>query len=113
MCRLGTKRGGSTPPSRSPGAVTFCISQLPTCYLGGPETLNANRHKAPTPHSCRRVNFPALCMFITLWHFTVYCPLAHMVWTPQGLVHSYGVIDFAVRKDGGTPPLGVWGKGIV
>ena len=47
-------------------------------------------------------------MFITLWHFVVYCPLAHMVWTNHGLVHAYGVIDFAVSKEGERHPA-CWG----
>jgi len=47
---------------------------------------------------CERVNFSALCLFVILWHLIVYCPLAHMVWHPKGLIRSFGVIDFA----GGT-----------
>eukprot|EP00877_Chromochloris_zofingiensis_P008504 jgi/Chrzof1/3907/Cz13g12260.t1 len=45
-----------------------------------------------------RVNFSALCLFIFLWHTIVYCPLAHMVWHPAGLIRTFGVLDFA----GGT-----------
>lgn len=45
-----------------------------------------------------RANFPAYLMFICLWHFLVYCPTAHMVWHPQGLIRAFGVLDFA----GGT-----------
>lgn len=45
-----------------------------------------------------RVNPSALCLFISLWHLVVYCPLAHMVWHPTGLIRVWGVLDFA----GGT-----------
>lgn len=45
-----------------------------------------------------RVNPSALCIFISLWHLVVYCPLAHMVWHPTGLIRVWGVLDFA----GGT-----------
>jgi Amt family ammonium transporter len=45
-----------------------------------------------------RVNFGALCLFIGIWHILVYCPLAHMVWHPAGLIRNFGVLDFA----GGT-----------
>jgi Amt family ammonium transporter len=37
----------------------------------------------------------SLCIFIALWHVLVYCPLAHMVWYPTGLIRMFGVIDFA------------------
>lgn len=42
-----------------------------------------------------RVNFSSLCVFIFLWHFIVYCPVAHMVWYPTGLIKEYGILDFA------------------
>jgi hypothetical protein len=42
-----------------------------------------------------RVNPSALCIFISLWHITVYCPLAHMVWHPTGIIRVLGVADFA------------------
>ena len=42
-----------------------------------------------------RVNCSALCIFITLWHLVVYCPLAHMVWYPTGLIKMFGVLDYA------------------
>jgi ammonia channel protein AmtB len=41
------------------------------------------------------VNPSALCIFIALWHIVVYCPLAHMVWYPTGLIKVFGVLDFA------------------
>lgn len=45
-----------------------------------------------------RVNIAALCLFVPLWHLVVYCPIAHMVWHPAGIIKRYGVLDFA----GGT-----------
>lgn len=45
-----------------------------------------------------RVNVSALCIFVGIWHILVYCPLAHMVWHPSGIIRKFGVIDFA----GGT-----------
>jgi hypothetical protein len=44
---------------------------------------------------CGRVNPSALCIFIGLWHIIVYCPLAHMVWHPTGIIRGLGVLDFA------------------
>eukprot|EP00611_Tribonema_gayanum_P018036 TRINITY_DN3108_c0_g1_i3.p1 TRINITY_DN3108_c0_g1~~TRINITY_DN3108_c0_g1_i3.p1 ORF type:complete len:491 (+),score=138.18 TRINITY_DN3108_c0_g1_i3:197-1669(+) len=45
-----------------------------------------------------RVNFNALMLFVGIWHFLVYCPLAHMEWFPTGLIRNFGHKDFA----GGT-----------
>ncbi|KAI8462540.1 MAG: ammonium transporter [Monoraphidium minutum] len=45
-----------------------------------------------------RANVSALCIFCVFWHIIVYCPLAHMVWYPTGLIRTFGVPDFA----GGT-----------
>ena len=47
-----------------------------------------------------RINFRAWLLFLLLWTFAVYIPMAHMVWGPGGfLAHpqagSQGVIDFA------------------
>jgi len=44
-----------------------------------------------------RIKFPAYLIFLTLWMFCVYFPIAHMVWG-NGLFASWGVLDFA----GGT-----------
>jgi ammonium transporter, Amt family len=44
-----------------------------------------------------RVRFGAYMIFLTLWLFFVYFPIAHMVWG-GGLFASWGVLDFA----GGT-----------
>ncbi len=52
-----------------------------------------------------RMKFPAIMLFITLWMFVVYFPLAHMVWGVDGMMNgvwnggaSIRSIDFA----GGT-----------
>jgi ammonium transporter, Amt family len=45
-----------------------------------------------------RVRFPAIMLFATLWLTLVYAPLAHMVWSSDGLLFKFGAIDFA----GGT-----------
>jgi Amt family ammonium transporter len=44
-----------------------------------------------------RIKFPAYLIFLTLWLFFVYFPIAHMVWG-NGLFAKWGVLDFA----GGT-----------
>ena len=46
-----------------------------------------------------RVNFHSWCVFVVFWHLIVYCPLAHMVWHPSGILRKWGYIDFA----GGIP----------
>jgi Amt family ammonium transporter len=45
-----------------------------------------------------RVRFSAIMLFAALWLTVVYAPLAHMVWSADGLLFRFGAIDFA----GGT-----------
>ena len=45
-----------------------------------------------------RVRFGAVMLFTLLWLTIVYAPLAHMVWSSEGLLFAMGAIDFA----GGT-----------
>ena len=45
-----------------------------------------------------RVRFSAVMLFSVLWLTIVYAPLAHMVWSSDGLLFKFGAIDFA----GGT-----------
>ena len=45
-----------------------------------------------------RMRFAATMLFATLWLTIVYAPLAHMVWSSDGLLFKLGAIDFA----GGT-----------
>lgn len=42
-----------------------------------------------------RMRFKALFVFILLWSFVVYYPIAHMVWGQGGLLASIGSVDFA------------------
>lgn len=42
-----------------------------------------------------RMKFSALFLFVTLWSFVVYYPLAHMVWGEGGLLAEIGSVDFA------------------
>jgi ammonium transporter, Amt family len=45
-----------------------------------------------------RVRFSSYMIFISLFTLVIYCPLAHATWHPDGLLHRWGVLDFA----GGT-----------
>ncbi|MGI6109083.1 MAG: ammonium transporter [Eubacteriaceae bacterium] len=42
-----------------------------------------------------RMNWKALFLFICLWSFVVYYPLAHMVWGHGGFLSEIGSVDFA------------------
>lgn len=42
-----------------------------------------------------RMKFKALFLFVALWSFVVYYPLAHMVWGEGGLLAAIGSVDFA------------------
>ena len=45
-----------------------------------------------------RIRFRAYITFMVLFCLLIYCPLAHMTWHPEGLLRTWGVLDFA----GGT-----------
>lgn len=45
-----------------------------------------------------RMRFAALLWFMALWSLTVYAPVAHWVWAPDGWLAHLGTLDFA----GGT-----------
>lgn len=45
-----------------------------------------------------RMRFSFLTAFIILWSLLIYYPLVHLVWSPQGIMASWGMLDFA----GGT-----------
>lgn len=45
-----------------------------------------------------RVKFSSYLIFMVLFTLFIYAPLAHMTWHPDGLLRSWGVLDFA----GGT-----------
>ena len=42
-----------------------------------------------------RMRYKALFLFIALWSFVVYYPLAHMVWGAGGFLAGIGSVDFA------------------
>lgn len=57
--------------------------------------------------TAERLKFPAILMFVVIWFFLSYLPMAHMVWwwggpsaydAPSGLLFGHGALDFA----GGT-----------
>lgn len=45
-----------------------------------------------------RMKFSAFLLFTAFWLTFVYCPVAHMIWSIDGILHKYGTLDFA----GGT-----------
>jgi Amt family ammonium transporter len=45
-----------------------------------------------------RMKFSSMLVFMLAWALLVYAPIAHMVWHPNGLMFTDGVLDFA----GGT-----------
>ena len=42
-----------------------------------------------------RMKFEAMILFMTLWHFIVYCPTAHSLWHPDGFLHKAKALDYA------------------
>lgn len=42
-----------------------------------------------------RMKFSSVVVFIILWHFIVYCPVAHWNWHPDGFLFQAGVLDYA------------------
>ena len=42
-----------------------------------------------------RMLFEAFILFVLIWPFLVYYPLAHWVWNTEGFLARYGVMDFA------------------
>ena len=42
-----------------------------------------------------RMRFKALFLFVLVWSFVVYYPIAHMVWGQDGLLAALGSVDFA------------------
>jgi Amt family ammonium transporter len=42
-----------------------------------------------------RVTFKAYFLFLTGWLVLVYFPFVHMVWSPDGLLAKWGVLDYA------------------
>jgi len=42
-----------------------------------------------------RMRYWPMVLFMCLWHFSVYCPIAHAMWHPDGFLYQAGVLDFA------------------
>lgn len=42
-----------------------------------------------------RMKFTSMLLLMALWHLTVYCPVAHSTWHPNGFMYKAGVLDFA------------------
>jgi len=42
-----------------------------------------------------RMRYVPMLIFITLWHFCVYCPTAHSVWHPEGFLFKAQALDYA------------------
>jgi len=42
-----------------------------------------------------RMKYWPMVLFMILWHVTVYCPLAHSMWHPDGFLYQAGALDFA------------------
>jgi ammonium transporter, Amt family len=45
-----------------------------------------------------RMKYSAILLFVTLWMFVVYFPLAHMVWSGNGLMNGLGNADAAIKS---------------
>ncbi len=42
-----------------------------------------------------RVSVPGFLLFVVIWHLTIYCPIAHIVWHPRGWLAAHLVEDFS------------------
>ena len=51
-----------------------------------------------TGSMAERINFRSYVVFMILFSIFIYSPLAHMTWSPNGLLYNMGILDFA----GGT-----------
>jgi len=45
-----------------------------------------------------RMKYSAILLFVTLWMFVVYFPLAHMVWSGNGLMNGLGNPDAPIKS---------------
>ncbi|HMV37492.1 MAG TPA: ammonia channel protein, partial [Turneriella sp.] len=45
-----------------------------------------------------RMKFSSILLFVAIWMFAVYFPLAHMVWGPAGFMNGLGNFDKAGMK---------------
>lgn len=83
--------GGATNAALSPTIplVLFALFQLKFAIITPALVSGA---------FAERVRFSSYMIFISLFTIVIYCPLAHATWNPDGLLHKWGVLDFA----GGT-----------
>lgn len=72
-----------------PNTLTFAIFQMMFAIIT-PALI--------TGAIAERMKFSSLIIFVTIWSLIIYYPLAHMVWSPTGLLFKLGAVDFA----GGT-----------
>eukprot|EP01031_Cornospumella_fuschlensis_P032260 gene32260-39017_t len=42
-----------------------------------------------------RMQFLSMLVLMALWHLTVYCPVAHSIWLPNGFLFESGALNFA------------------
>ena len=42
-----------------------------------------------------RMKFSRFIIFIAMWHLLVYCPIAHCLWHPSGLLYKNNALDYA------------------
>ncbi|HEX8113704.1 MAG TPA: ammonium transporter [Kofleriaceae bacterium] len=83
--------GGATNAALSPTIplVLFALFQLKFAIITPALVSGA---------FAERIRFSSYIIFISLFTIVIYCPLAHATWHPDGLLHKWGVLDFA----GGT-----------
>lgn len=103
-------------PVGDTGTNVFLLGDASRFWLSG-LGLNTSHQNAPTiPESvycvyqltfaiitpalitgafAERMKFRSMIVFITLWHFLVYCPIAHSLWHPSGFLYEYGALDYA------------------
>jgi Amt family ammonium transporter len=83
--------GGATHPDLAPTIplALFAMFQLKFAIIT-PALI--------TGSFAERVRFSSYLLFVTLFAVLIYCPLAHWTWHPQGILRTWGVLDFA----GGT-----------
>ena len=89
---LGVRNVGLSPNADFAGTVPFllfALFQLKFAIIT-PALI--------TGSMAGRVRFRAYILFMVLFALVVYPPLCHMTWHPEGLLRTWGVLDFA----GGT-----------
>ena len=45
--------------------------------------------------TAERMKYSSIIIFLILWHFLVYCPIAHANWSEEGFLVKAGIIDYA------------------